>query len=264
MLRCRSRIGQGAACPDRVCLPLLMARQRADGRPGDSHSARKTAAVFSRALSRPGWIAMRFAAAIAAGIMRMISGTGVSHSTAPGRRPGTRAAPRSARKRAAACRQAGQAARASSSATTAPEPAASTGMSALRPGCGSASLAGPIGISGDAAIAAPQAATAPTAAARPTSARPAAVSWRACASWPKPLGCSAGPQFHVRPVECLVAGAELAEQRGAGDDDRVLSRVVTGTTEPRSTMMPTTRSDSRRMCLVSDPAIAPRASLLPP
>ncbi len=34
--------------------------------------------------------------------------------------------------------------------------------------------------------------------------------------------CHAGPQFHVRPVECLVAGAELAEQCGAGPDDRGL------------------------------------------
>jgi hypothetical protein len=57
------------------------------------------------------------------------------------------------------------------------KPAASTVVSALTPGDGSASRAAPIGISGDAATAAPAAATAPASATTPTSTRPAASSW---------------------------------------------------------------------------------------
>ena len=56
-------------------------------------------------------------------------------------------------------------------------PAASTVASALTPGSGSASRAGPIGISGEAATATPAATMAPMAAAAPISISPAAISW---------------------------------------------------------------------------------------
>jgi hypothetical protein len=80
--------------------------------------------------------------------------------------------------RAPACRHAVTATRASSSATIAAAPAASTPVFTLTPGCGSASRAAPIGVSGDAAIAIATAPMAPARAATATSRALAANSWR--------------------------------------------------------------------------------------
>ncbi len=111
--------------------------------------------------------------------------------------PSSSAIPRAPPARRATRQAAGASAARGSSATPA-RPASSTGGSALRPGCGSAARAGPIGISGDTATARATATIAPPVVTMASRARAAAVRWARVMPTARRMGNSAASSATCR------------------------------------------------------------------